>query len=130
MIALVADRAGALLADPDVTPMGLPDTDDDGVPMEDVVTKAVTGAVTSIPKARRKDKNVIAEAGAARCPGRHPGGLGQKAALQVMGDPTIVGLEGGIGGRSTGAAAGRPTTGRRRSVGASHAEECANDRTA
>ncbi|MCX2722537.1 ribonuclease J [Roseibium salinum] len=62
VIALVVDRAGALLADPDVTLMGLPDTDDDGVPMEDVVTKAVTGAVTSIPKARRKDKNVIAEA--------------------------------------------------------------------
>jgi ribonuclease J len=42
--------------------LGLPDTDDDGEPMEDIVRKAVIGAVTSIPKARRKDKDLIAEA--------------------------------------------------------------------
>lgn len=62
VVALVVNRSGDLLDDPDVTLLGLPDTDDDGEPMEDIVTKAVIGAVTSIPKARRKDKNLVGEA--------------------------------------------------------------------
>ena len=62
VVALVVNRAGELLSDPDVTLLGLPDTDDDGEPMEDIVIKAVVGAVTSIPKARRKDKDLVAEA--------------------------------------------------------------------
>ncbi|WP_434051711.1 MAG: ribonuclease J [Roseibium sp.] len=62
IVALVVNRAGDLLSDPDVALMGLPDTDDDGEPMEDIVIKAVIGAVTSIPKARRKDKDLVGEA--------------------------------------------------------------------
>lgn len=62
VVALVVNRAGDLLDDPDVTLLGLPDTDDDGEPMEDIVIKAVRGAVTSIPKARRKDKDLVGEA--------------------------------------------------------------------
>jgi len=62
IITLVVNRAGELLDDPHAVLLGLPDTDDDGEPMEDNVKKAVIGAVTSIPKARRKDKDLIAEA--------------------------------------------------------------------
>lgn len=62
VIALVVNRAGDLLDDPQVVLLGLPDTDDDGEPMEDIVSKAVVGAVTSIPKARRKDKDLTGEA--------------------------------------------------------------------
>lgn len=62
IVALVVNRAGDLLSDPDVALLGLPDTDDDGEPMEDIVIKAIVGAVTSIPKARRKDKDVVGEA--------------------------------------------------------------------
>lgn len=62
VLSLVVNRAGDLLDDPAVTLMGLPDTDDEGDPMEDIVIKAVIGAVTSIPKGRRKDKNLVAEA--------------------------------------------------------------------
>ncbi|WP_421983197.1 ribonuclease J [Roseibium sp.] len=62
IVALVVNRAGDLLSDPDVALLGLPDTDDDGEPMEDIVIKAVIGAVTSIPKARRKDKDLVGEA--------------------------------------------------------------------
>jgi ribonuclease J len=40
--------------------LGLPDTDDEGEPMENIVIKAVNGAMKSIPKARRKDKELIA----------------------------------------------------------------------
>ncbi|MCV0424832.1 MAG: ribonuclease J [Roseibium sp.] len=62
VVALVVNRSGDLLSDPDITLLGLPDTDDDGEPMEDIVIKAVVGAVTSIPKGRRKDKDLVAEA--------------------------------------------------------------------
>ncbi|GGB60489.1 MBL fold metallo-hydrolase [Roseibium aquae] len=62
VIALVVNRAGDLLDDPQVALMGLPDTDDEGEPMEDIVSKAVVGAVSSIPKARRKDKALVGEA--------------------------------------------------------------------
>lgn len=62
IVALVVNRAGDLLSDPEVALMGLPDTDDDGELMEDIVIKAVIGAVTSIPKARRKDKDLVGEA--------------------------------------------------------------------
>lgn len=62
IVGLVVNRAGDLLSDPDVALLGLPDTDDDGEPMEDIVIKAVIGAVTSIPKARRKDKDLVGEA--------------------------------------------------------------------
>ncbi|GAA0771322.1 ribonuclease J [Roseibium denhamense] len=62
VIGLVVNRAGDLLDDPSVTLLGLPDTDDDGEPMEDIVMKAVAGAVKSVPKARRKDKDLIGEA--------------------------------------------------------------------
>ncbi|GAB2182857.1 ribonuclease J [Roseibium sp. LAB1] len=62
VISLVVNRAGELLDDPSVALLGLPDTDDEGDPMEDIVIKAVRGAVTSIPKNRRKDKDLVAEA--------------------------------------------------------------------
>lgn len=62
VVSLVVNRAGELLDDPEVAPLGLPDTDDDGEPMEDIILKAVTGAVTSIPKARRKDADLVGEA--------------------------------------------------------------------
>ena len=62
VIALVVNRSGELLDDPEIALMGLPDADDDGEPMEDGVRKAVIGAVRSIPKGRRKDKDLIAEA--------------------------------------------------------------------
>ncbi|WP_422024049.1 ribonuclease J [Roseibium sp.] len=62
IITLVVNRSGELLDEPHAVLLGLPDTDDDGEPMEDIVQKAVIGAVTSIPKARRKDKDLIAEA--------------------------------------------------------------------
>lgn len=62
VVSLVVNRAGDLLDDPQVVLLGLPDTDDDGEPMENIVVKAVSGAVKSIPKGRRKDKNLVGEA--------------------------------------------------------------------
>jgi ribonuclease J len=61
IITLVVNRSGELLDDPNAVLLGLPDTDDDGEPMEDIV-QGRHWRVTSIPKARRKDKDLIAEA--------------------------------------------------------------------
>ena len=47
--------------DPDVVPFGLPEFDDEGEAMEDTLYDAVLSAVESIPRARRKDLNVVRE---------------------------------------------------------------------
>ncbi|MEJ8474309.1 ribonuclease J [Roseibium algae] len=62
VVSLVINRQGDLLDDPKLALMGLPDTDDEGEPMEEIISKAIVGAVTSIPKARRKDKDLVGEA--------------------------------------------------------------------
>ena len=62
MVSLHLDKAGELVDDPQIAPFGLPDTDDEGEPMEEIVLRAVLGAVKSIPKSRRKDKDLVAEA--------------------------------------------------------------------
>ncbi len=80
VVSLVINRQGELLDDPQLSLMGLPDTDDDGEPMEEIIAKAIVGAVTSIPKARRKDKDLVGEA--ARRAARH-------AVLEVWGKKTL-----------------------------------------
>ncbi|MTI45981.1 ribonuclease J [Roseibium hamelinense] len=80
VISLALDSAGNMVDVPQVALMGVPDTDDDGEPMEDIVREAVEGALTSVPKARRKDKDLMAEA--ARRAGR-------SAILEVWGKKTL-----------------------------------------
>ena len=89
VVALVINRAGDLLDDPAVTLMGLPDTDDEGEPMEDLVIKAIIGAVTSIPKARRKDKDLVGEAARRAARGEILERVGQENALQGDGNPAV-----------------------------------------
>ena len=50
------------VADPDVTAIGLPAFDEEGDDMEDILYDAVLGAVESIPRARRKDLDMLKEA--------------------------------------------------------------------
>ncbi|WP_417709208.1 ribonuclease J [Roseibium aggregatum] len=84
VIALVVNRAGELLDDPNVVLLGLPDTDDEGDPMEDIVIKAVRGAVTSIPKSRRKDKDLVAEAARRAARSEIQNVWGKKTLCKVM----------------------------------------------
>ncbi|EAV44156.1 ribonuclease J [Labrenzia sp. MBR-25] len=84
VIALVVNRAGELLDDPNVALLGLPDTDDEGDPMEDIVIKAVRGAVTSIPKSRRKDKDLVAEAARRAARSEIQNVWGKKTLCKVM----------------------------------------------
>lgn len=58
---LVLDSKYDFNDDPEVVPFGLPDEDDEGESMEDTIYDAVLGAVESIPRARRKDLELVRE---------------------------------------------------------------------
>jgi ribonuclease J len=61
-IALAMDEKGALLADPDVELIGIPETDAAGRPMADITRDAVEEAFETLPKPRRRDPGEVAEA--------------------------------------------------------------------
>ncbi|MGA8610410.1 MAG: ribonuclease J [Xanthobacteraceae bacterium] len=61
-VALALSEKGALLADPEVELMGIPETDAAGLSMEEIARDAVEDAFESLPKARRCDQDAVAEA--------------------------------------------------------------------
>lgn len=63
VVALVIEK-GELAADPAVVIEGIPREDEEGSAMESLVLDAVEGAVGSIPKARRKDIELVRDAAA------------------------------------------------------------------
>jgi ribonuclease J len=58
---VVLDSRYDFHGDPDVVPFGLPEFDDEGEAMEDTLYDAVLGAIESIPRARRKDLDLLQE---------------------------------------------------------------------
>jgi ribonuclease J len=61
-VAVVMQRNGELAVDPVVDTTGLPSSDANGLDMEERVLGAVYNAVESIPRARRKDRDLVREA--------------------------------------------------------------------
>lgn len=61
-VSLVLSAKGVLLAEPKVSLAGLPETDMQGVPLEEIAREAAIGTVQSIPRPRRKDPALVAEA--------------------------------------------------------------------
>ncbi|MFB9952921.1 ribonuclease J [Rhizobium puerariae] len=59
---VLLDNRYDFLTDPDLVAFGLPEFDDEGEAMEDTLYDAVLGAVESIPRARRKDLDMVREA--------------------------------------------------------------------
>jgi ribonuclease J len=59
---VILDNRYDFVADPDVVAFGLPAFDEEGDDMEDVLYDAVLGAVESIPRAKRKDLDMVKEA--------------------------------------------------------------------
>ncbi|PKA41075.1 ribonuclease J [Rhizobium sullae] len=59
---VVIDSRYDIVGDPDLVAIGLPDYDDEGDEMEDTLFDAVVGAIESIPRARRKDLDMMQEA--------------------------------------------------------------------
>jgi ribonuclease J len=61
-VALAVNERGELLADPAVTLTGIPDADRQGQKIEDIAYDAAIEAFESMPRARRRDPEAIAEA--------------------------------------------------------------------
>ena len=61
-VSLVMSDKGVLLADPEIALQGMPGTDREGTPLEDLARDAVRGTLQSIPKPRRKDHAMVSEA--------------------------------------------------------------------
>jgi ribonuclease J len=60
-VALAMNDKGALVADPEVELIGLPDVDALGVSMTEVALRAVEEAFQALPKPRRRDPDEVAE---------------------------------------------------------------------
>ena len=61
-VALALSEKGALVADPEVELVGLPDTDAKGASMLEIAREAVEDAFEALPKPRRRDADAVAEA--------------------------------------------------------------------
>jgi len=61
-VALALSEKGALLADPEIELIGLPDTDAAGASMTEIARDAVEDAFEALPKPRRRDPDAVAEA--------------------------------------------------------------------
>jgi ribonuclease J len=61
-VSLVLTTKGELVSDPDVALVGLPDKDNQGIPLWEIAREAAIGTVESIPRPRRKDPGLVAEA--------------------------------------------------------------------
>ena len=81
---VVVDARYDIVGDPDVVAIGLPAYDDEGEEMEDTLFDAVVSAIESIPRARRKDIDMLQEAArrAVRAAANH--GWGKKPVVTVF----------------------------------------------
>jgi ribonuclease J len=61
-VSILIDSRYEIIGDPDIVPHGLPEYDDEGEDMDDTLFDAVVGAVESIPRAKRKDMEMVREA--------------------------------------------------------------------
>ena len=61
-VAVVLTRKGEIAEDPEVALVGLPEEDDTNTPFGVIVEDAAMGALESIPRARRRDPDLVAEA--------------------------------------------------------------------
>lgn len=61
VISLVIDERGNVLADPDVSLLGLPRQDRSGRPFEETVATAALDTLESLPRPRRRDPDALAE---------------------------------------------------------------------
>lgn len=61
-VSLVLTTRGDLVTDPEVSLNGIPEEDNHGIPLWEVAREAAIGTVESIPRPRRKDPSLVAEA--------------------------------------------------------------------
>ena len=80
-VALALSEKGALVADPEIELIGIPETDAGGASMEEIARDAVEEAFESMPKPRRRDPDAVAEAVRRAVRGGHRAALEQEADL-------------------------------------------------
>ena len=61
-VSIVLDNRYDIIGEPDLVAIGLPAYDDEGEDMEDTLFDAAISAIESIPRARRKDLDMLQEA--------------------------------------------------------------------
>jgi len=61
-VSLILTTKGELVADPEVALNGLPEEDNQGIPLWEIARDAAIGTVESIPRPRRKDPALVTEA--------------------------------------------------------------------
>ncbi|WP_428977549.1 ribonuclease J [Oricola cellulosilytica] len=61
-VSIVLDRKHELVADPELVAIGVPESDAGGEDFEDLLYDAALGAVESIPRARRRDPDLVERA--------------------------------------------------------------------
>jgi len=83
-IAVVLDRRGELLAEPEIGCSGLPEPDLDGDSMEERIGDAVSGALSSIPRNRRRNTETLRQAVARAARAEARGIWGKKPVCQVL----------------------------------------------
>ena len=62
VVSVTMDAKGGLICDPQAALFGLPDVDEDGDELEEIVVDEVLSALDSIPKNRRRNADLVAEA--------------------------------------------------------------------
>lgn len=82
-VSIALDRKGNILDDPIVEPIGLPEFDGEGDLLEEIIFTAVLGAVESIPRPRRRDPDLIADAMARACRAAVSQAWGKKPVCRV-----------------------------------------------
>ena len=66
-VSIVLDQKGNIVDDPVVESVGLPKADKDGELLDDIIYSAALGAVESIPRAQRRDPDLVANAMTRAC---------------------------------------------------------------
>jgi ribonuclease J len=61
-VSLILTTKGELVADPEIALNGLPEEDNQGIPLWEIARDAAIGTVQSIPRPRRKDPALVTEA--------------------------------------------------------------------
>jgi ribonuclease J len=84
IVALVLTRRGEVVSDPLVALDGIPQEDDEGEPMFELVLGAVEGTLKSIPRDRRRDIEMVTEAVRRAVRGEVAGAWGKKPIVKVL----------------------------------------------
>jgi ribonuclease J len=83
-LSIVMTHKGDVLADPQITAIGLPAETENGIPFSEIILNAAVGALEGIPHPRRRDSALVAEAVRKAVRAEVNGHWGKKPPCSVM----------------------------------------------